>query len=260
MRIYPLFLVMAFAIACKKPAVVPPEDLPPPGTAPVSGASLKVNVSHVANNGSFALGAANTYTTANNDTFSVKLFKYYLSNFKLINAAGQSFPVPDSYFLIDESDAASKNITLQGVPEGDYTGMSFLIGVDSARNVSGAQTGALDPSKGMFWTWNSGYIMAKIEGNSPQSGNPLKDIVFHIGGFSGSNKGIRVVSLNFPTDAHVHLGHQSQVNMSGDVAKWFSGVNTINFSQTYDVTTVNSRSRSIADNYANMFTVTSVVN
>jgi hypothetical protein len=54
----------------------------------------------------------------------------------------------------------------------DITGIRFLLGVDSARNVSGIQTGALDPARGMFWTWNSGYVMAKIEGSSPSAHVP----------------------------------------------------------------------------------------
>jgi hypothetical protein len=54
------------------------------------------------------------------------------------------------------------------VPAGTYTGMYLTMGVDSARNVSGAQEGALDPANGMFWSWTSGYIMIKAEGLSPQ--------------------------------------------------------------------------------------------
>lgn len=260
MRLSLFFLVLTILVSCKKTTVVPPEDMPPLNGVPSSNASLKLNISHVGNGNPLVLDPASTYTTTNGDTFSVKLFKYYLTNVKLTNQAGQAVALPGTYFLVDESDPLSKVITLQNVPAGDYTGISFLIGVDSARNVSGAQTGALDPSHGMFWTWNSGYIMAKIEGSSPQSGNSLGDISFHIGGFSGANKGIRTVTLPFPIDAHVHAEHQTQVNMTGDVAKWFSGVNNIDFAFTFDVTTISSRSRSIADNYAGMFTVTSVIN
>jgi hypothetical protein len=38
----------------------------------------------------------------------------------------------------------------------NITAIKFLLGVDSLKNVSGIQTGALDPAKGMFWTWNTG--------------------------------------------------------------------------------------------------------
>lgn len=260
MRLLLCFLVLAIAVSCRKTTVVPPEEIPPINGVPASNASLKLNISHVGNGNPLVLNPASTYTTTNSDTFSVKLFKYYLTNVKLTNHAGEVVAVPGSYFLVDESDPLSKVITLQHIPAGDYKAISFMIGVDSARNVSGAQTCALDPSHGMFWTWNSGYIMAKLEGSSRQSGNSLGDLSFHIGGFSGANKGIRTVTLPFPIDAHVHAEHQSQVNMTGEITKWFSGINTIDFAFTFDVTTISSRSRSIADNYVEMFTVTSVVN
>lgn len=57
----------------------------------------------------------------------------------------------NEYFLIDASDAGSTTIALQALP-GKYDQVAFTIGVDSIRNISGAQTGALDPGKGMFWT------------------------------------------------------------------------------------------------------------
>ncbi|WP_316930094.1 MbnP family protein, partial [Hymenobacter sp. IS2118] len=48
---------------------------------------------------------------------------------------------------------ASQLLALKDIPVGDYQSVSFTVGVDSARNVAGAQTGALDPNNGMFWTW-----------------------------------------------------------------------------------------------------------
>jgi hypothetical protein len=66
----------------------------------------------------------------------------------------------NKYFLVDFSDTTTTTLKLTILPY-LYNRLSFVIGVDSARNVSGAQTGALDPANGMFWTWNTGYIMAK---------------------------------------------------------------------------------------------------
>lgn len=251
--------VILFCFSCKKTVVTPAEELPPLNGIPNSGASLRVNIAHVVDGTPLALNTA-TYVTAGSDTFSVKLFKYYLTNISLTNDAGQTIAVPGSYYLVDEEVPASKAIILQNVPVGDYKAISFLIGVDSTKNVSGAQAGVLDPVYGMFWDWNSGYIMAKMEGYSPQSGSNIKDLSFHIGGFNGPNRGVRHINLNFPMNAHVHAEHQSQVNMSGDLAKWFSGANNISFVNTYFVGNISAKSRSIADNYAYMFTVTSVVN
>ncbi len=75
----------------------------------------------------------------------------------------------------------------------------FLLGVDSLHNVSGAQTDALDPAKDMFWTWNTGYVMAKLEGNSPSSALVNNKYEFHVGGFSGKYNVLKkILNLLFP--------------------------------------------------------------
>jgi len=38
--------------------------------------------------------------------------------------------------------------------------------VDSLANVSGAMSNDLDATKGMYWSWQSGFINLKIEGKS----------------------------------------------------------------------------------------------
>lgn len=112
------------------------------------------------------------------DTMTFSLIKYYLSNFELIKADGSSFKVPNSYFLVSETD---NKIELTNIPMGDYTAVNFLVGVDSAANNSGLQQGALNPSNGMFWSWSTGYIFVRVEGTSPQAAN--NTFLFHLGGY-----------------------------------------------------------------------------
>lgn len=78
-----------------------------------------------------------------------------------------------------------------------YDSITFLIGVDSLHNVSGAQTGALDPVNDMFWTWNSGYVMAKLEGNSSSSPQMNQKFEYHIGGYSGKHNVVKKLSFRF---------------------------------------------------------------
>jgi hypothetical protein len=92
-------------------------------------------------------------------------FAYYLSHFALVDASDRLVTLTPEYYLVNEKDPASKTIRFFA-PQGNYKAMQVLIGVDSARNVSGIQSGALDPANGMFWSWNTGYIFAKLEGKS----------------------------------------------------------------------------------------------
>lgn len=121
-----------------------------------------------------------------NEKMTFTTLKYYVSNVRLKKTDGTWFAVPESYYLIDLEKAGGNKLQLENIPGGEYTDMEVMFGVDSTRNVSGAQTGALDPILGMFWSWNSGYIMLKAEGTSPASSDGT--FAFHLGGYQGQYK------------------------------------------------------------------------
>ena len=130
-----------------------------------------------------------------NDTLTFTTFKYFISNFRLKKEDGSLWTHPESYFLLDASIPSSMVLNISNVPSGTYTEMRYTMGVDSIRNVSGAQTGVLSAINGMFWSWNSGYIMIKAEGMSPNS--PSEDFVLHLGGFKGDYNVVTVKTSNF---------------------------------------------------------------
>ena len=61
--------------------------------------------------------------------------------------------------------------------------IKFNLGIDSLTNVSGVMGGDLDPTKGMYWTWQSGYINFKMEGSSAVCPTRNHEFQFHIGGY-----------------------------------------------------------------------------
>jgi hypothetical protein len=129
------------------------------------------------------------------DSLKFTKFQYYVSNIQLKKEDGSWWICPESYYLLDLSKPASLLLNLTDIPAGNYTEMKYIMGVDSTRNVSGAQTGALSTSNAMFWDWNSGYIMIKAEGISPNSSS--KSFTFHLGGFAGVNNIVTQKSTNF---------------------------------------------------------------
>lgn len=132
------------------------------------------------------------------DTLQFSTLKYYVSNIGLQKVDGEWWDHPESYFLIDLSLTKGNEFLIDKVPSGSYKAIRYTLGVDSTRNVSGAQSGALAASNGMFWSWNSGYIMIKAEGSSPQSGTG--DFAFHLGGFSGDNNIVLSKTATFGTE------------------------------------------------------------
>lgn len=197
--------------------------------------------------------------TNNSDTFNVTMFSYYISNIKLRATDNSVYSEMESYHLIKADDAGTLQFTLPNVPAKSYSSITFMIGVDSTRNVSGAQTGALDPGKGHFWSWNSGYIMAKLEGTSPQSTATGNMLMFHVGGFHGANSTLKTVTLPLTTPAIVSSSKTPQVLLKADLAEWFAP-NSVSFATLHTVHMPGANAKKIADNYANMFSISQVVN
>jgi hypothetical protein len=204
-----------------------------------------------------------TYTNAFAEDYSIKTFKFYLHGLEFINSQNNTtFRIDkNNHYLINVQDTGSTPIKLN-LPSSSYDRISFIIGVDSVRNVSGAQTGALDPALGMFWTWSTGYIMAKLEGNSPVATTPNNVIEYHIGGFKGAESVLRKVTLNFPATQKLVLKQEttSDITITADIDSWFRHPNPIRISQKPVAMTPGILATQIADNCSNMFTVVEIVN
>lgn len=229
-----------------------------PVTAPQTG-NLNIEFSNMVGNEAMNLGSQ-WYINAVGDSFQINTYKYYISNISVRTADGKEYTDSQSYHLIDEQSAASKRFTLTGLPAGAYSSITFMIGVDSAHNVSGAQSGALDPTNGMHWSWNTGYIMAKMEGISPSS--PAGDHAFalHIAGYSGEFSVLKTVTLSFPEAANVSGTRSPGIHIFSDAQEWFKTPVNIDLATSYDVMTTGRQAKDIADNYADMFRVDHVDN
>ena len=155
-----MILVFAFS-SCEHDTTSPSSNNG--GSSTYNAGDVTVEFQNIAGTVFLDPTGATNYVNASGENFSVTNFRYYISNVKLIKDDGSKYSVPNSYFLIDANDTNSLKVNLANIPGGKYTGVEYLIGVDSARNVAGAQTGALDPVNGMFWSWTQGYIFLKLE-------------------------------------------------------------------------------------------------
>ena len=207
-----------------------------------------------------ALELNKNYVTAGGETYKINMYRYYISNIVLTAKDGKTYTEAESYHLIDQSKPDSRKFTISNVPVGEYTSVTFMIGVDSFRNTDGAQSGALDVDNDMFWDWNTGYVMAKMEGISPSSPKPDSTFRFHISGFAGPNKAIVTKTLAFPNNAVVSGSNIPNVHIFGEVQEWFKAPNVISFTTYYDLMMVTAKTKQIADNYSDMFKVDHVDN
>jgi hypothetical protein len=146
------------------------------GITLTSEGSLTIKVNHTFGNTPLQMSPAN-YVTEAQDTVKVTQLTYYISNVTLTTAAGSQVDL-GNYNLMEFTPNASSDFTLTNVPAGNYTSVSFTIGVDSLANSTGSHTGDLDPSNGMYWTWNTGYVFIRLKGRYSDN----KSYSFDIGG------------------------------------------------------------------------------
>lgn len=213
------------------------------------------------------------YTDSKGEKYSITTFKYFISNIVLKNADGSSYTVPrdSSYFLVNEENA-SHLITINHVPAGNYNGISFTIGVDSLKCTEpiGNRTGDLDPAGAaadMYWTWNSGYIFLKMEGNSTALPADANTFQYHIGGFGGYSSptinNIKSVSLSAPSGMQAEVrknkAENPHMHLFADAAKVLDGTTSFSIAENPMVMFA-PFSVTIANNYAGMFSIDHIHN
>lgn len=218
-----LFASFLIMLACKKETPTPSDP---------QKAEVLLDFNHVFGQSMLPF-SANTWLVHPRtlDSLNFQVYKYYLSNIKLQRTDETWYTVPESYHLICATCNAlnQKQILLNNVPSGSYKAVSIMFGVDSTRNVSGAQTGALDPALGMFWSWNSGYIMIKAEGSSPQAAQNA--FTFHLGGFQGENNIVLNRTFTFTEPFTLENSSKRTIKFNVNTARlWhsFNGVATTN--------------------------------
>lgn len=216
-----------------------------------------IDFKHFVNNELLKLDSVQ-YINALGQTYTISKFKYYVSSIQLKNTRGE-FYTNSEYFLINEEEDKSKSIDLPNLPFGEYDEIRFLIGVDSLHNCSGAQSGALDPINGMFWSWNTGYIFLKLEGNSISCKTPSNLFEFHIGGYKHPYNSIREIKLKLPNPIIVTENSKSAIQINVAIDEILKTPNKIDFSKTPTITDQKTSSLMV-NNYADMFSIKAVSN
>lgn len=193
-----------------------------------------------------------TYTNPFGEPIVITRFKYYISHVSLVGAGQKEKELSGKTFLIDEAEPNSKTLVFTTDITAPQT-LSFVIGVDSLLNVSGVQTGALDPLHGMFWTWNSGYIFAKLEGKSDSSHAPAHSVNWDVGGFRSPNNAGRKIQLTLPVQ--LISASDPVIVIDADLLKWFNAQHTIKMAQSPLCHQPGRLAMQLADNYSRMFTI-----
>ena len=207
---------------------------------------MKVIFEHLAN-GKNIIYNDSSYINAFHENYSLSKLKYYVSDIHFVYTTKKQ--ERKSVHLIDASKKNSLAVSFFGK---GIKGISFLLGVDSLNNCSGAQSGPLDPLNDMFWTWNNGYIIFKLEGKSDSSKVDNNRIEHHVGGYKGANKAMREIAL--PINENYFKKHNTII-IQLNIDKYWMGINKLRIAETPVITAPGVLAKTAADNFEGMFLI-----
>jgi len=252
-----LCTVALFAVSCSD------------NNGPDGPGTLTLHFDNVVGDADLKLNTANTpYTNSKGEVYKLTRVAYYVSNIKvkttdgIVYADGMSADGSAGYYLVDEANEDSQDVTLKNVPEGNYSEVTFTIGVDAGKLDQGTRVGILDPANGLFWNSSSGYIFMSVEGMSPASTEADHLLLYHVGGYKDDPNdaiqanNIKTITLGFNgASATVKNGHEPEAHLLYDVNKFFNGSGaSISFSMDANRNTPKSCT-DVAENITGAFTV-----
>lgn len=156
------------------------------------------------------------YLLANSNTIKFTTLKFYITNIRLYKNEKIVWQEKHSFHLYDASEEARQSFQIDVPAKIQYTHIAFNLGIDSLTNVSGAMGGDLDPTKGMYWTWQSGYINFKLEGTSSLITNPKKEFQFHLGGY--------MHPFNTLQNVYLKIKQPGKINVLFDVKRFLEAI------------------------------------
>lgn len=158
------------------------------------------------------------FSESKQDSISINTCRFYVSQIELLSDDVVLTKV--NYKLIDLFDTTARSIVFMYQTYSPVTSIRFYLGIDSTTNVAGAGSGDLDPTKGMYWAWQSGYINMKLEGNSRLCAKNRNEFQYHLGGYAGANNALQIVELK--------VKNENVVNINVDVERFLAHVDMIN--------------------------------
>lgn len=182
------------------------------------------------------------------DTLEIETFKFYLSNIEIEFADKSKIKPKNNYHLINWDNPKSLSIPIAAKQNKVISKVTFNIGIDSTASVSGTLAGDLDPTNGMYWAWQSGYINMKIEGKSNSCKTRKNQFQFHLGGYLKPNYALRKIEIPIQKN-QIQNG---AINIIADIGHLFS---EISLKDTNSIMIPGKVAMEIADLSAKIFSV-----
>jgi hypothetical protein len=214
--------------------------------AQVSNASITLEFEHFANNG-ILHKYDSTLKGPGNEKYLVSKLKYYISHISLKGAEVHTDLTPR---LIEVGKNQQVHLS---VPPGHYEHLEFMLGLDSLLHCSGAQSGDLDPLYDMFWTWNSGYVIFKLEGRYFSPDGKSGRLEHHLGGYREDQQISKMIDFKLPEPLNIKEAESRTIKIGLDLDKYWAGKETVSPVSEPVITKPGKNAVRIAENFGGLF-------
>lgn len=169
------------------------------------------------------------YTNEMGNPWNVKSIKYFISKLIVYKDNGEAYDV-NMYKLINpaESNTSYQEYVLKDIPEGHYNKVSFIFGIDSARNKL-LGLGNNSEVNSMEWPdpLGGGYHFMMMDGVFKRKDSVLSGYGIHLGKNGNQYK------AEFPIDFNASKGANANINILVNIDQWFDGLNKIDLNDGY---------------------------
>ena len=214
-----LFSSAVFFAGCKKDKENEPTI--PGGTG---NNSLEVTFTAKANGKTFNLNDSFDLKTAEGFNYTFSLFKFYVSQFRLVKNDNTTVLVKDIDMIDFRTDAPHVSFKAE-IPEGEYKEIRFGIGVDSANNHKTPADFPVDhpltSSKGMYWSMIN-YRFMIMEGKLDTSAS---DSVYNVPFGVHTGTDVLYREKTFTHALKFMKGDDKKVTIEIDIDKLLTGLN-----------------------------------
>jgi hypothetical protein len=207
--------------------------------------TLELEFNHKAGSKNFEYGKI--YENNAGNEFSLRLWRTYISEVKLTKSDNSVYSVPNSYHLIEPTNANLFSLDLDDIPTGNYKSIQFYVGVVGEENLSGKIAGDLDPSNNMAWNWTTGYKFIRMDGEFEDNSGNRRGVVVHI----GTEENLKPQSFSF-SEPIVLNESGGKISFELDLLEAFQNPHTIDFEELSDFQ-FNDEADLIGENYAEGF-------
>jgi hypothetical protein len=180
-----------------------------------------------------------------NDSISFSSLRFYISSICLLQNDKIIFKEKSSFHLVDVTNNTGLNIKLSVPKKIQFNAIQLNFGIDSTTNAEGIFGKDLDPTKGMYWAWHSGFINFKLEGKSNICKTRNNAFEFHLGGFQSPFNSLQTLILPVVIN--------NNINIEFDV---FNFLKQIDISKTNEIMTPSKITNDLMQIAAKSFSIT----